>query len=176
MFVMSKGGFGAEGQYAAPQASAMRAILEGIFSTTATPLRWYFFALGIVLSLVLRIINLPALGFALGMYLPIELNMPLFLGGILSYVVGRRKPDDTDVTFKTRENKGILLASGLMAGGAIMGVIGAIVRMRPAWSDGFYVLSEDVVAGGFGEWLAIFGMIALCLYVVRGSRSAETKA
>ncbi|MDR2561520.1 MAG: oligopeptide transporter, OPT family [Holophagales bacterium] len=173
MYVMSKGGFGAEGQYAAPQASAMRAILEGIFGETAMPLRWYFFALGIVLSLVLRIIALPALGFALGMYLPIELNTPLFLGGILSYFVTKAKAGDTPEIEKARENKGILIASGLMAGGAIMGVIGAIVRMNPEWKDGFYLLNHQIIEGGVGEWLALIGTIALCSYIIISSKKAD---
>jgi putative OPT family oligopeptide transporter len=183
MWVMSKGGFGAEGQYSAPQASAMRAILEGIFGDTAMPLRWYFFALGIVLSVVLRIISVPALGFALGMYLPLGLNTPLFLGGILSHIVAKKKANETDEIAKTRENKGILIASGLMAGGAIMGVIGAFVKMDPYLGEGFYLLdgfglfSErfgdlgySTVMGSIGEWLAILGIVALCLYVVRSSR------
>jgi uncharacterized oligopeptide transporter (OPT) family protein len=172
---MSKGGFGTgEGaQYAAPQASAMRAILEGIFGTEATPLRWNFFGLGVVLSLVLRLINLPALGFALGMYLPLELNTPLFMGGILSYVVNKKMANDTDESAKARENKGILIASGLMAGGAIMGVIGAIVRMNPNWKEGFYLLNHNIIEGFVGEWLAIIGMAALCIYVVKSSRKAS---
>jgi putative OPT family oligopeptide transporter len=170
MYVMSRGGFGEGGQYAAPQASAMRAILEGVFSTTATPLRWSFFGLGIVLSLVLRLAQLPALGFALGMYLPIELNTPLFLGGILSHLVNRRRAGDTEGTAKARENKGILMASGLMAGGAIMGVVGAMVRLNPSWKDGFYILSKGTVGGAAGEWLAILGIAALCAYVVMGSQ------
>jgi putative OPT family oligopeptide transporter len=173
MYVMSKGGFGAEGQYSAPQASAMRAILEGIFGETAMPLRWYFFALGIVLSLVLRIIALPALGFALGMYLPIELNTPLFLGGILSYFVTKAKAGDTPEIEKARENKGILIASGLMAGGAIMGVIGAIARMNPRWKDGFYLLNHQIIEGGVGEWLALIGTIALCSYIVISSKQTD---
>jgi uncharacterized oligopeptide transporter (OPT) family protein len=148
----------------------MRAILEGVFSATATPLRWYFFALGVVLSLVLRLTQLPALGFALGMYLPIELNTPLFLGGILSHLVNKKRAGDTEDGAKARENKGILIASGLMAGGAIMGVVGAMARMNPSWKDGFYLLREHTIGGAPGEWLAIAGVAALCLYVVWGSR------
>ncbi|MCL1893329.1 MAG: oligopeptide transporter, OPT family [Holophagaceae bacterium] len=173
MFVMSKGGFGGD-MYPAPQASAMRAILEGIFGTTAMPLRWYFFGLGIVLSLVLRLINLPALGFALGMYLPLSLNTPLFLGGILSHIVNKKKSSDTDASVKERENKGILIASGLMAGGAIMGVIGAIVRMNESWKDGFYILNHNIIEGGIGEWLAIIGMVSLCSYVIISSRKTTS--
>ncbi|MDR3682988.1 MAG: OPT/YSL family transporter, partial [Geothrix sp.] len=75
----------------APQASAMKAILEGIFGTVSMPLRWYAFGLGIMLSIVLRMVELPALGFALGMYLPIELNTPLFLGGLMAHWVNRPK-------------------------------------------------------------------------------------
>jgi putative OPT family oligopeptide transporter len=172
MYVMSQGGFGdtAGAQYSAPQASAMKTILEGIFGNTAMPLRWYFFGLGIVLSLVLRLINLPALGFALGMYLPLSLNTPLLLGGVLSHYVNKKMAGDTDECAKARENKGILIASGLMAGGAIMGVIGALVRMNPSWKEGFYILNHEIIEGGIGEWLAIVGMVALCVYVVRVSR------
>jgi len=169
MYVMSVGGFGESGQYTAPQASAMKAILEGVFSTTPQPLRWTFFALGIVLSLVLRLTQLPALGFALGMYLPIELNTPLFLGGILSHMVNNKRAGDTEDSAKRRENKGILIASGLMAGGAIMGVVGAMVRMKPDWKDGFNILPQALLDGAPGEWLAIAGIVALCLYVVKGS-------
>ena len=176
MYVMSKGGFGdTEGAlYAAPQASAMKAILEGIFGDTAMPLRWNFFGLGIILSLVLRLINLPALGFALGMYLPLALNTPLFLGGILSYFVNKKKANETDENAKARENKGILIASGLMAGGAIMGVIGAVVRMKESWQDGFYLLNHSIIEGGMGEWLAIIGMVALCAYIVISSRKSSS--
>ncbi|HEX9080885.1 MAG TPA: OPT/YSL family transporter, partial [Holophagaceae bacterium] len=170
MWILAHQTFGSQA-VPAPQASAMRAILEGVFGTTAMPLRWYFFGLGVLLSLVLRMVNVPALGFALGMYLPIELNTPLLLGGILAHLVNRPKAGDTPAIAKARENRGVLIASGLMAGGAIMGVVAALIKMR--WPDGFPVLSEAAASGPVGEWIGIVALTALCTYVVVGSRKGE---
>jgi putative OPT family oligopeptide transporter len=173
MWILAHQGFGSK-DVPAPQASAMQAILEGVFGTVAMPLRWYFFGLGVMLSLVLRILNVPALGFALGMYLPIQLTTPLLLGGILAHLVNRKKDGDTDAIAKARENRGILIASGLMAGGAIMGVAAALVKMR--WRDGFPILSEAAAEGAIGEWIAIAALTALCVYVVISSRKAQVEA
>lgn len=158
----------------APQASAMKAILEGIFGTVSMPLRWYAFGLGIMLSLVLRMVELPALGFALGMYLPIELNTPLFLGGILAHLVNRPKPGTSEADAKARENRGVLIASGLMAGGAIMGVVASFVKLK--WAEGFPLLSVHQAEGALGEWLGLAALVALCLYVVVYSRKAKGEA
>ena len=160
----------------APQASAMKAILEGIFGTVSMPLRWYAFGLGIMLSIVLRMVELPALGFALGMYLPIELNTPLFLGGLMSYWVNRPKKGTSEADAKARENRGVLIASGLMAGGAIMGVIAAGVKAKDAWREGFPVLSEAQATGALGEWIGLIALISLTLYVVVYSRRAKGEA
>jgi len=158
-----------------PQASAMRAILEGIFGSVSMPLRWYGFGLGVVLSLVLRILEIPALGFALGMYLPIEVNTPLVLGGILSHYVNRKTPGVSEADHKAKENRGVLLASGLMAGGAIMGVVASFVRASARFRDGFPILSEKAASGAVGEWLAIGAMALLCVYVVGYSRKAKAE-
>lgn len=155
----------------APQASAMKAILEGIFGSEAMPLRWYCFGLGIVLSLVLRMVELPALGFALGMYLPIELNMPLFLGGLLSHWVNRPKANTSEADAKARENRGVLIASGLMAGGAIMGVLASFIKLK--WPEGFPILTQAQAEGAPGEWIGLLALIALCTYVVLHSRRAR---
>lgn len=170
MWIMSKQGFGTAA-VPAPQASAMREILDGIFGTTAMPLRWFLFSLGVVLSLVLRMVELPALGFALGMYLPIEVNTPLFLGGVISWIVNRKASGDTDAAVKARENRGILVASGLMAGGGIVGVIASAFKIK--WPEGFPILSVASVEGALGEWLAIAAMTALCVFVVVYSRAAK---
>jgi putative OPT family oligopeptide transporter len=172
MWGMSHQGFGTAA-VPAPQASAMREILDGIFGTTAMPLRWFLFGLGVVFSLVLRMVELPALGFALGMYLPIEVNTPLFLGGLISWLVNRQSAKDSAATVKARENRGILVASGLMAGGGIMGVIASFVKIR--WADGFPVLSAQAAVGATGEWLAIVAMTALCVFVVVYSRAAKAE-
>jgi putative OPT family oligopeptide transporter len=158
----------------APQASAMKAILEGIFGTVSMPLRWYAFGLGVMLSIVLRMVELPALGFALGMYLPIELNTPLFLGGLLAHWVNRPKKGTSEADAKARENRGVLIASGLMAGGAIMGVVASFVKLK--WTEGFPILSAHAAEGALGEWLGLVALIALCLYVVVYSRQAKGEA
>ncbi len=158
----------------APQASAMKAILEGIFGTVSMPLRWYAFGLGVMLSVVLRMVELPALGFALGMYLPIELNTPLFLGGLLAHWVNRPKAGTSEADAKARENRGVLIASGLMAGGAIMGVVASFVKLK--WTEGFPLLSAHAAEGALGEWLGLLALIALCLYVVVYSRQAKGEA
>jgi putative OPT family oligopeptide transporter len=173
MWGMSHQGFGTAA-VPAPQASAMKEILDGIFGTGSMPLRWFLFGLGVVLSLVLRMVELPALGFALGMYLPIEQNTPLALGGLLAYLVNRKRAGDGEADLKAKENRGILVASGLMAGGGIMGVIGSFVKIR--WKDGFPLLTEAQASGALGEWLAILAMVALCIFVVAYSRRAKAAA
>jgi len=154
----------------------MKAILEGIFGTVSMPLRWYAFGLGVMLSLVLRMVELPALGFALGMYLPIELNTPLFLGGLLAHWVNRPKKGTSEADGKARENRGVLIASGLMAGGAIMGVIASAIKSKEAWRDGFPILSQAAAEGPLGEWIGLAALVALCAYVVAYSRRAKGEA
>ena len=105
------------------------------------------------------------------MYLPISVNTPLFLGGILSWIVNRKGAGDSDAAAKARENRGILVASGLMAGGGIMGVIASFVKIR--WKEGFPILSQVSVDGALGEWLAMIAMAALCVFVVVYSRMAK---
>lgn len=155
----------------APQASAMQALLEGVFGSTAMPLRWYCFGLGVMLSLVMRMVELPALGFALGMYLPIELNTPLFLGGLLSHWVNKPKAGTSEADAKARENRGVLIASGLMAGGAIMGVVASFIKLK--WADGFPLLTAAQAEGALGEWIGLIALVALCTYVVVYSRRAR---
>ncbi len=140
------------------------------------PLRWYAFGLGVMLSIVLRMVELPALGFALGMYLPIELNTPLFLGGLMAHWVNRPKKGTSEADAKARENRGVLIASGLMAGGAIMGVIASAIKAKDSWREGFPVLSLHQAEGALGEWIGLGALVALCLYVVIYSRRAKGEA
>ncbi len=167
----------------APQASAMKSILMGIFGTTDAPLQWYLFGVGVLLALILRMTNVPALPFALGMYLPMELNVPVLLGGCLSYLVGRKGTADSDATVKARNDRGVLIASGFVAGGAIMGVIDAIVNAVIKSSTGnldakasVHVLSDSAFEGAPGEIMGIIGVIALCTFVVAFSRRAKADA
>jgi len=178
MWLLSQSGEGfGSSSIPAPQASAMKEILVGIFGTTAQPLQWYTFALGVIFAVVLRIVGVPALAFALGMYLPMQLNTPVLLGGILSWVVRQRGKNTSEEIAKLRHDRGILIASGLIAGGALMGVFDAFLGVVAFGGDlerkaSLYLLSDHAFEGMMGEALALVGLVALCLLVVSWSRKA----
>ncbi len=164
----------------APQASAMRAILVGIFGAQTAPLQWYLFSLGVLVSVILRMSGIPPLAFALGMYLPMELNTPIMLGGILAWIVGRRRAGEDDATVKARNDRGVLVASGLMAGGAIVGALNAIsdavikeISGSMAPKEAVHILSVHAFEGIPGEAIAIVALTALCVFVVWFSRRAK---
>jgi putative OPT family oligopeptide transporter len=178
MWLLSQSGEGfGSSAIPAPQASAMKEILVGIFGSVAQPLQWYTFALGVIFAVVLRIVNVPPLAFALGMYLPMELNTPVLLGGILSWIVGRKGSNTSNEVAKARLDRGILIASGLIAGGALMGVFDAFLGVVAFGGDlqrkaALYLLSDHAFEGITGEAIALVGLVALCLIVVQWSRRA----
>jgi putative OPT family oligopeptide transporter len=185
MWVMSQAdpgqGFGTA-SIPAPQASAMKEILVGIFGAQTAPLQWYMFALGVLLALILRMTGVPPLAFALGMYLPMELNTPVLLGGILSWLVARRRDDDSDATVKARTDRGVLIASGLIAGGAIMGAFDAIasaiikqITGSTAAKNAVHVLTDHAFEGIPGEMIGTIALFGLCLFVVLFSRKATAE-
>ena len=112
------------GQLAAPQANAMAAVIEPLMSGSGAP--WALYAIGAVLAVVLNFCKIPALAFALGMFIPLELNTPLLIGGAINWYVGSRSKDTA--LNNARVEKGTLLASGFIAGGALMGVVSAAMR------------------------------------------------
>lgn len=173
MWVLSNmgDGFGSP-DIPAPQASAMKEILVGIFGTTEQPLQWYLFALGVIFALVLRIVGVPALAFALGMYLPMEINAPVLLGGILAWFVQR---GGSETLAKARHSRGTLVASGLIAGGALFGVLNAILNMafgKEAMA-GLHLLDDHQFEGMLGEGIAVAALAALCWLVVGWARRAK---
>lgn len=134
-------GFSAEGGLAAPQAHAMAAVIEPLMLGGGAP--WLLYGIGGVLALVLTWLGVPALAFALGMFIPLELNTPLVIGGLISWYVSSRSKDAQ--VNKARQDMGTLLASGFIAGGALMGVVSAAMRfggfeyaytMGAGWSQG----------------------------------------
>jgi uncharacterized oligopeptide transporter (OPT) family protein len=158
----------------------MKEILVGIFGAETSPLQWYLFGLGVLLALILRMTGVPPLAFALGMYLPMELNTPVLIGGILSWLVGRRREDDDDATVKARTDRGVLIASGLMAGGAIIGafdaIAAAVVKQVAGTTEPknvIHILSDHAFEGIPGEVIATISMLALCAFVVWFSRRAR---
>lgn len=179
MWLLSQSGDGFGSQsIPAPQASAMKEILVGIFGAVEQPLQWYLFALGVLFSIVLRIVGVPGLAFALGMYLPMELNTPVLLGGILSWMVSRQGKGTSTALAKARGDKGILIASGLIAGGALMGVFDAAlgVVLFPALDMSksmLYLRSDESFHGLPGEFAAIVGLVIFCTTVVMWARNTK---
>ncbi len=178
MWLLSRSGEGfGSPSLPAPQASAMKEILVGIFGTVDQPLRWYMFALGAIFAVILRIVGVPALAFALGMYLPMEINTPVMLGGFLSWLVGRKSGGITAAIAKLRHERGILIASGLVAGGALMGVFDALISVVVFGGDAerkasLYLLSDHAFEGVTGEAIALVGLVALCSFLVLWSKRA----
>ena len=152
------------GQLAAPQANAMAAVIEPLMSGSGAP--WVLYGIGAVLAIVLNFCKNPALAFALGMFIPMELNTPLLIGGAISWYVGSRSKDQALNT--ARLEKGTLLASGFIAGGALMGVISAALRF-----GGINLLNEKWLEGNFAEPLAVVMYIALMAYLAISSLSAK---
>ena len=114
----------ASGSLAAPQANAMAAVIDPLMNGVGAP--WPLYALGAVIAVVLTVCKVPALAFALGMFIPMELNVPLVIGGAVSWYVTTRSKDEA--VNKARGEKGNLIASGFIAGGALMGVVSALLR------------------------------------------------
>ncbi len=183
MWVMAQSdpgqGFGSA-NIPAPQASAMKEILVGIFGAQTAPLQWYLFGLGVLLALILRMTGVPPLAFALGMYLPMQLNTPVLLGGILSWMVARKGEGEDEAKAKARTDRGVLIASGLMAGGAIIGAVdaisSAIVKQVTGSTEAknvIHILSDHAFEGMTGEVIGTITLVALCVFVVWFSRRAK---
>ena len=156
-------GFTGENALVAPQANAMAAVIQPLMMGGVTP--WLLYGIGAGLILVLTLINVPALPFALGMFIPMNLNAPLVVGGLVSWAVNRHKNPEQA---KANNNRGTLIASGFIAGGALMGVVSAILAfagvdwMLEAWSK-----SMGAVYVGIAMYVAIIA------YFIWHSRRAK---
>ena len=125
MIILNKTyGFTGDHALAAPQANAMAAVIQPLMSGQGAP--WLLYGVGALIALLLTWLKVPALAFALGMFIPLELNIPLVIGGLVSWYVSTRSTDKE--LNKARLEKGTLLASGFIAGGALMGVVSAAIR------------------------------------------------
>jgi putative OPT family oligopeptide transporter len=136
---------------AAPQASIMQALVQGFMSRQ--PVAWLLFATGAMIAVVLEMLRAPALVFALGMYLPLELNLPALVGGVLSWAVNRRS-ERAGAEGRTLRERGIIVASGFMAGGALGGVLGAALRL-------FSWYREDLIKTPFFDVEAVSQLVSL---------------
>ena len=156
-------GFVGENALVAPQANAMAAVIQPLMMGGVTP--WLLYGIGAGLILVLTLINVPALPFALGMFIPMNLNAPLVVGGLVSWAVNRHKNPEQA---KANNNRGTLIASGFIAGGALMGVVSAILAF----------LGCDWVLTGWADsmgavYLGIFAYVAIIAYFIWHSRRAK---
>ena len=152
-------GFVGEGSLVAPQANAMAAVIKPLMEGGATP--WMLYFAGAALALILTMIGVPALAFALGMFIPLELNTPLLIGGLVSWFVSTRSKNESINKF--RRDRGTLIASGFIAGGALMGVISAILKYVGAdwnmsWEGaGYLAVVMYIVIIGYFIWDALRG-------------------
>ena len=166
MLVLNKTyGFTGDGALVAPQANAMAAVIQPLFSGGGAP--WLLYGIGAALAIVLTLCKIPALPFALGMFIPIDLNLPLVDGGAIAWYVGSRSQDGK--VNAARSEKGTLIASGFIAGGALMGVVSAILRFA----------NVDLFLTGwnarYGEAVAIVPYLALIAYTLYASMKIDKK-
>jgi putative OPT family oligopeptide transporter len=151
----------ASGTLAAPQANAMAAVIDPLMNGVGAP--WVLYTIGAVIAIILTLCKVPALAFALGMFIPMELNVPLVIGGAINWYVTTRSKDNE--VNKERGEKGNLIASGFIAGGALMGVISALLRFGGIQFDysGWW-------ANPLSELLSLVAYVLLIAYFVRASK------
>ena len=149
------------GQLAAPQANAMAAVIEPLMNGVGAP--WVLYGIGALIAIVLTWMKVPALAFALGMFIPIELNVPLLVGGAVNWFVTTRSKNEA--VNKARGEKGTLIASGFIAGGALMGVVSALLRF-----GGFNPINDAWLANTLSEVLSLGAYALLIAYFIMATR------
>jgi putative OPT family oligopeptide transporter len=147
---------------ASPQASIMKALVQGFMSHQ--PVAYVLFGVGAMVALIMEMLGQPSLIFALGMYLPLELNTPALVGGFISHFLNKRAEKTNGERGRTIRERGVIIASGLMAGGALGGVFGAALRLFPWYREDlirFPFYANDPVS----QVVSAAAFVALCLYV-----------
>ena len=154
----------ASGALAAPQANAMAAVIDPLMNGVGAP--WPLYALGAIIAVVLTFFKVPALAFALGMFIPLDLNLPLLVGGAINWYVTTRSKDKAEN--EKRGEKGTLIASGFIAGGALMGVVSALLRF-----GGFNPVSDEWLANPLSEFAALAAYILLMCYFIWATKTKK---
>jgi putative OPT family oligopeptide transporter len=153
-----------------PQASIMKALVESLMSHQ--PVAYALFGVGAMIAIMLEMLGQPSLLFALGMYLPLELNTPALVGGVLSHFVNKKSTSAGGEQGRSMRERGVIIASGLMAGGALGGVFGAALRLLPKYR-------EDMIRTPFfanepiSQSVSAILFIGLCVYVWMGATKKE---
>lgn len=159
-------GFTGENALVAPQANAMAAVIEPLMMGGETP--WLLYAVGAILALLLNILGVPVLAFALGMFIPLSLNTPLVVGGLISWFVSTRSKD-TAIN-SARQEKGTLIASGFIAGGALMGVVSAALK----FVGGDWYQTDWANSVG-AAWYGVVAYVLLICYFIWHAMQKEKK-
>lgn len=157
-------GFTGENALVAPQANAMAAVIEPMMSGKPAP--WLLYLSGAFMSLILTMIGVPALAFALGMFIPLQLNTPLLVGGLIAWFVSTRSKDEK--LNSARKERGTLIASGFIAGGALMGVISAVLNF-----SGFNYVNKTWFESHSAEILGLVMFMVICGYLIWESLRAK---
>lgn len=166
MLVLNKTyGFVGDQALVAPQANAMAAVIQPMMNGGGAP--WLLYGIGAAIAILLTVFKVPALAFALGMFIPIDLNLPLLVGGAVSWFVSSRSKDKA--LNEARLNKGTLIASGFIAGGALMGVVSALLKFG---NVDWFLTSWNA---RFGEAIAIVPFIGIVTYIIISSMKAKTE-
>ena len=166
MLVLNKTfGFTGDNALVAPQANAMAAVIQPMMNGGGAP--WLLYGIGAVIAIALTAFKIPALAFALGMFIPIDLNLPLLVGGAISWYVSTRSKDAK--VNAARQDKGTLVASGFIAGGALMGVVSAILKFA---NVDLYLSSWNAQ---YGEAVAIVPYLALIGFLIWTSMKTDKK-
>ena len=170
MLVLNKTyGFVGDQALVAPQANAMAAVIQPMMNGGSAP--WLLYGIGATIAILLTVFKVPALAFCLGMFIPLDLNLPLLVGGAISWYVSTRSKDEA--VNNARQEKGTLIASGFIAGGALMGVVSAILKFAgvdwflASWND-----AADRLCSG-AEAIAIVPFLLLIVYMIRASLRSE---
>lgn len=165
MIILNKTyGFVGENALVAPQANAMAAVIQPLMTGGQTP--WMLYFCGAALALILTLIGVPALAFALGMFIPMGLNAPLVVGGLVAWFVSTRSKDEA--TNKARFDRGTLIASGFIAGGALMGVLSAVLKFA---NVDWYLTDWASTKGA--EWTGLVMYLAIIAYFAWHSLQAK---
>ncbi|MBQ1617985.1 MAG: oligopeptide transporter, OPT family [Bacteroidales bacterium] len=164
MLVLNKTyGFVGDNALVAPQANAMAAVIQPMMNGGSAP--WLLYGIGALIAILLTVFKVPALAFCLGMFIPIDLNLPLLVGGAISWYVGSRSKDAA--VNAARQEKGTLIASGFIAGGALMGVVSAILKFA---NVDWFMYGWN---GRFGEAVAIIPFLCLVAYMIYASMKKD---
>lgn len=157
MMILNKTyGFTGEHALVAPQANAMAAVIEPLMSGGGAP--WILYGIGGIIAIILTLFGIPALAFSLGMFIPLELNLPLVVGGAIAWYVSTRSKDAE--TNNERKERGTLIASGFIAGGALMGVVSALMRF-----GGINLIQESWTESPYSQYFALLMYLLIVVYL-----------